>query len=91
MAIACWEFRGLVQGVGFRWFVRQHARARGIAGWVRNEASGAVQVAARGDAKALREFLADIRGGPVGARVEEVRELPAEAVGVLPDTFTVIR
>ncbi len=91
MAVECWEFRGLVQGVGFRWFVRQHARARGISGWVKNEKSGAVRVAARGDAATLEQFLSDIRTGPTGARVDQVLTLPAEEAGDLPDSFTIIR
>ena len=85
------EVTGLVQGVGFRWFVRQHARALGVSGWVRNESSGAVRVAARADESVLAEFVEAIRNGPPGARVEEVRRLPTDEVGDLPDTFTVLR
>jgi Acylphosphatases len=31
---------GLVQGVGFRWFVRETARRHDLAGWVLNRLTG---------------------------------------------------
>ena len=85
------EFTGHVQGVGFRWFVRQHARALGVAGWVRNEDSGAVRVAAQANDDVLADFVEAIRRGPPGSKVEQVIHLPPDAAGDLPDNFSVLR
>ena len=40
--------RGRVQGVGFRWFVEREAHMLQIAGWVRNNPDGAVEILAQG-------------------------------------------
>ncbi len=64
--------RGRVQGVGFRYFTLQAARVEGIHGWVRNTASGDVEIEAEGERDALFRFEARIRRGPPGARVDEV-------------------
>ena len=85
------EITGLVQGVGFRWFVRQHARALGLAGWVKNEASRAVRVVAEGGDEDVARFLDAIRRGPPGSRVDDVRSLPTEELGDLPNDFAVMR
>ena len=50
--------RGRVQGVGFRWFVEREARTLDIAGWVRNNVDGTVEVLAMGS----REQLSALRG-----------------------------
>ena len=63
---------GRVQGVGFRFFVRDAARREGIAGWVRNREDGCVELEAQGDAEAMERFEMAIRRGPRGARVDEV-------------------
>ncbi|MBM4463007.1 MAG: acylphosphatase [Chloroflexi bacterium] len=65
--------RGLVQGVYFRAFVRQHATALGLTGYVRNlPHTGAVEVKAEGERSRLEELLKHLRRGPVDARVERV-------------------
>ncbi len=77
--------RGRVQGVGFRFFAQDVARAHGLRGWVRNLRDGrTVEVAAAGPPEAVERFLAALRQGPPGSYVSEVevRELPEdEALG----------
>jgi acylphosphatase len=84
--------RGVVQGVGFRWFARQEAHALGISGWVKNHADGAVEIAADGDAEALERFRARVTQGPPGARVESVQAVEGEVDDTpLPKPFAVRR
>jgi len=63
---------GVVQGVGFRYFVLDAATAAGVRGWVRNLRDGRVEVVAEGTRSALEALLADVARGPRGARVERV-------------------
>lgn len=83
--------RGRVQGVGFRWFVRERARAEGLAGWVRNNPDGSVELEAGGPAGGLARLRAAVAEGPDGARVASVHEVSATSEGVLPVPFTVHR
>jgi acylphosphatase len=72
--------RGRVQGVGFRWFVEREARTLGIAGWVRNNVDGTVEVLAMGSGEQLRALKARLEAGPRASRVETVDDLAAEPV-----------
>ena len=81
---------GRVQGVGFRWFVRETARTAGLAGWVRNNPDGSVEVAASGPPDAVSALRETLRQGPPGAHVSRVEELPAPDEE-LPEPFTVHR
>jgi acylphosphatase len=66
---------GRVQGVGFRWFVRETARRLDLAGWVMNRPDGSVEVAAEGNAAQIAALRSAVREGPPGARVDAVEEL----------------
>lgn len=56
------KISGIVQGVGFRWFVRDTAGRLGVTGWVANARDGTVQGQAQGDKKTLDEFLGELKG-----------------------------
>jgi acylphosphatase len=70
--------RGRVQGVGFRWFVEREAHILGIAGWVRNNHDGSVEVLAQGTREQLSGLHSRLRQGPRAARVEAVEESQAQ-------------
>jgi acylphosphatase len=69
--------RGRVQGVGFRWFVEREAHILGIAGWVRNNSDGGVEVLAQGTRDQLSGLRSRLREGPRAARVDNVEESEA--------------
>lgn len=64
--------RGRVQGVGYRAWCAREAEARGLAGFVRNRRSGAVEAVFAGAAEAVEAMLAACRSGPSGARVDDM-------------------
>jgi len=70
---------GRVQGVGYRWFVANAARRLGLAGWVRNANSGAVELEAAGSAEAVEQLLVDLRRGPARADVRALEVDEASA------------
>lgn len=80
--------RGRVQGVGFRWFVEREAHMLGIAGWVRNNADGSVEVLAMGTHDQLLGLRSRLRQGPRAARVDDVEESEARPIAGL-DTFRI--
>jgi acylphosphatase len=75
--------RGRVQGVGFRWFVEREAQILGIAGWVRNDPDGSVEVLAIGTPEQLSGLRSRLQEGPRAARVDDVEESEAEPVAGL--------
>ena len=91
MAVVHIAVVGSVQGVGFRWYVREHARRVNVAGWVRNNSDGSVELAVAGDDQAVSQLLALVRRGPSGAVVEDVRSLAAVPESELPRPFNIIR
>jgi acylphosphatase len=80
---------GLVQGVGFRWFVRAEARRRGLAGRVRNLPDGSVEVVVRGTQSLISGLETALARGPAGARVDRLEEFPTTHHAALPDPFRI--
>ena len=82
--------RGRVQGVGFRWYVRESARDLGLAGWVRNRPDGSVEVAVEGDDHSVKSMRDALVRGPAGASVTGLDELDASS-DALERPFTILR
>jgi acylphosphatase len=78
-----WVVRGRVQGVGFRWYVLNHAQSLGIRGWVANTSDGSVEVVGLATSATLDEFDALLEKGPPAARVQQLerRSIPHDYVG----------
>lgn len=82
--------RGRVQGVGFRWFVREAARRLDLAGWVRNRSDGSVEVAAEGADESIQALRRALGQGPPGSAVKTVDDLDA-ALDPLDRPFTILK
>ena len=65
--------RGLVQGVGYRWFVNRHAVELGLKGVVRNNYDGTVSIEVEGDRSLIEELLHQLKIGPRSAHVNDLR------------------
>jgi acylphosphatase len=73
---------GRVQGVFFRETVRRRAVSARLAGWVRNNSDGSVEVVFEGQQKAVERLVDWCREGPRGARVEWVDVATEEPEGL---------
>lgn len=80
--------RGRVQEVGYRFFALRAARELGVNGWIRNLADGSVETLAEGEEAALEQYVARLRAGPPGARVDAVAVEAAEPQGLLSFEIT---
>ena len=72
---------GNVQGVGYRYFVRDAAQKLGLTGWVRNTQDGCVHVVAEGPRERLMRLLLMLEQGPRHALVERVQAEWSPATG----------
>ena len=74
------RFRGLVQGVGFRWRACRAARSAGATGWVRNEGDGSVTMELQGTFSQIDAVIAALDRG-LYIRIEET-----ERFAIPPET-----
>jgi acylphosphatase len=72
---------GVVQGVGFRYFVVDVAAEVGAVGWVRNLRDGRVELVAEGSRTAIELLLTQVRRGPRAGRVDQVDQVWEQATG----------
>ena len=64
---------GRVQGVGFRFFVRDQAARYGLTGWVKNLPDGTVAILAEGEKDILEIFIERVREGSFLIRVTDLK------------------
>ncbi len=64
---------GLVQGVGFRWFVNRHAVRLGLKGFVQNNFDGTVHAEVEGSRSLVEELIKELKVGPRAAQVTDVK------------------
>lgn len=72
---------GRVQGVNFRAYTRDRARAAGVEGWVRNLSDGRVEAIFEGSRPAVQKLVSWCYSGPTHAEVEKVEVAWEEPTG----------
>ena len=72
------QISGRVQGVGFRYYVQDHAALEGVHGYVRNLPDGRVEALVQGSDEPVAALVAWARRGPAGAKVAELQVASAE-------------
>ncbi len=65
--------RGLVQGVGYRYFINRNAAKYGLCGYVKNLPNGNVDIFVEGDRSLIEEFIKDAKCGPMVSRVTDLQ------------------
>jgi acylphosphatase len=77
-------YTGHVQGVGFRYTTRSIARRFDVAGYVRNQPDGSVELVAEGESKELDAFLREVRdsfGGNIRDERIDAQAASGEFIG----------
>jgi acylphosphatase len=74
---------GVVQGVGFRWYVRGRALRYELTGRVANRPDGAVEIEAEGERASLEGFLAALHDGP--GRIDRIEHVIGNGALAAPD------
>jgi acylphosphatase len=64
---------GMVQGVGYRWFVMRKANEYNLKGYVRNLYTDDVEVEVEGDKSLIMSFVKELNIGPRSAHVTDVK------------------
>ena len=65
-------YTGRVQGVGFRFSVKQLAKGFEVSGWVRNLPDGRVELQAMGEKEEVQDFLQEIQDSHLGGFIREI-------------------
>jgi len=65
--------RGVVQGVGFRYWCQRKATGLGLCGYVGNVSDGSVEVSFEGDRGLVEAFIEELKVGPAYSHVTDLK------------------
>ncbi|MBA2586215.1 MAG: acylphosphatase [Chthoniobacterales bacterium] len=82
-------YEGHVQGVGFRYTVKQIAKGFDVTGWVRNLPDGRVELRATGAEEEVRAFLGAIGESELRAHIHKQTESAVSPPPVGPKGFQI--
>lgn len=66
------KVRGLVQGVGYRYYCYRKALNLNLTGWAKNDRDGSVSAHVEGERGAIEDFIKDLKAGPSSATVTDI-------------------
>lgn len=72
-------FEGRVQGVGFRWTVRNLAKGFDVKGWVRNLIDGRVEMQVSGEDQEVRAFIDAIHESELRSHIRKTDDRKLDA------------
>jgi acylphosphatase len=64
---------GLVQGVGFRYFIQRNAEALGLRGYTKNLVTGDVVAVVEGDKEKIERLYERVKEGPSRSSVKDCK------------------
>jgi len=73
--------KGVVQGVGFRWYARRIGNLIGVFGWVKNLPDGSVEIIVEGEEKKLDQFIEELKNGYLGGNIRKIEKFEEEYKG----------
>jgi len=81
-------YSGRVQGVGFRLTAEEAARPAGIHGWIKNLRDGRVELVAEAEEEKVKQFLEELRTGPMKNFIKDVNVTWGPASDIFKDFET---
>ena len=82
-------YTGRVQGVGFRYSVKQIAMGYDVIGWVRNLPDGSVEMQTAGDPAEVEAFLSAVAASHLAGYIRNISQQDADEPDPLSSGFEI--